>query len=148
VISSNLLNKVKCSTSSISIKIISFSCPDISFYNKWLKVDVDNNILNKLEEKEKADIAIYDDLSSLSSSENTKGGISIGSKNRSRCERLTDMVMNCGSPNSQINTIRQVMKGPLLSQTLELLNSRSSESLEQYSLTLVGLKNIVKCNFF
>ena len=98
--------------------------------------------------KKKSDIAIYDDLSSLSSSENTKGGRSIGLKNISRCERLTDVLMNCGSPNSQINTIRQVMKGPLLSQTLELLNSRSSESLEQYSSTLVGLKNIVKCNFF
>ena len=98
--------------------------------------------------KKKPDIAIYDDLSSLSSSTNTKGGRSIGSKNISRCERLTDVLMNCGSPNSQINTIRQVMKGPLLSQTLELLKSRSSESLEQYSSTLVGLEKNIKCNFF
>ena len=79
VISSKLLNKVQCSTSSVSIKIISFSCPDISNYNKRLEADVENNILNNLKEKEKTDIDIYDNLSSLSSSENTifKGGVSI-----------------------------------------------------------------------
>ena len=150
MISSKLLNKIKCSKSFVSIKIISFSCPDISFYNKWLEADVDNNIFKKLEEKEKDDIAIYDDLFFLSSSENAifKGGRSIGSKNRSRCERFTDMIMNCGSPNSQINTIRQVMKGSLLSRALELLNSRSSKSSKQYSPTLVDLENIIKCNFF
>ena len=54
--------------------------------------------------------------------------------------------MNCGSPNSQLNILRQVMKGPLLSTTLELISSRSSESSEQYSLTLVHLESIVKCN--
>ena len=126
MIRSKILNKVKCSKSSVSIKIIFFSCPDISFYNKQLDTDVDNNILNKLEEKEKDNIALYDDISSLSSIENTifKRGGSIGSKNRSRCERLTDMLMNCGSSSSQINTIRQVMKGPLISQTLAVLNSR------------------------
>ena len=51
VISSKLLNKGQCLTSSVSIKIISFSCPDISFYNKRIEADVDNNIFNKLEEK-------------------------------------------------------------------------------------------------
>ena len=43
--------------------------------------------------------------------------------------------MKCGSPNGQINKIRQVMKRSLLSTTLELLSSRSSESFEQYSPT-------------
>ena len=148
MIRSKILNKVKCSKSSVSIKIIFLSCPDISFHNKQLETDVDNNMLNKLEEKEKDNIAIYDDISSLSSIENTifKRGGSIGSKKRSRCERLTDMLMNCGSLSSQINTIRQVMKGPLISQTLAVLNSRSSQSSEQYSPTLVDLEKIIKCN--
>ena len=81
MIRSKILNKVKCSKSSVSIKIIFFSCPDISFYNKQLDTDVDNNILNKLEEKEKAVIAICHDQYSLSLSENTiyKGDRSIGS---------------------------------------------------------------------
>ena len=149
MIRSKILNKVKCSKSSVSIKIIFFSCPDISFYNKQLEPDVDNTILNKLEEKD--NIAIYDDIFSLSSIENTifKSGGSIGSKKRSRCERLTDMLMNYGIPNSQINTIRQVIKVQLLSRALEQLNSRSSESSEQYSPTLVNLehkKHFIKDN--
>ena len=65
------------------------------------KVDVDNNILNKLEEK-KSDIAICHDQYSLSLSENTiyKGDRSIGSNNISRCEIWTDVLMNCRSPNN------------------------------------------------
>ena len=39
------------------------------------------------------------------------------------------------------------MKGPLLSQTLELLKSRLSESSEQYYPILVDLENIIKFNF-
>ena len=38
------------------------------------------------------------------------------------------------------------MKEPLLSTTLELLSSRSSESSEKYSQTLADLENIIKCN--
>ena len=81
VISSKLLNKVNRLKASVSIKIIIFSCPDILFYNKRLEADVNNNILNKLEEKEKAVIAICHDQYSLSLSENTiyKGDRSIGS---------------------------------------------------------------------
>ena len=60
---------------------------------------------------------------------------------------MTDTVINYESINNQINTIRQVMKGSLLSRTLELWNARSSESSEQYSSTLVDLEIIIKCNF-
>ena len=38
------------------------------------------------------------------------------------------------------------MKEPLLSTTLKLLSSRSSESSEKYSQTLADLENIIKCN--
>ena len=54
--------------------------------------------------------------------------------------------MNYGSPNSRLDILRQVMKGSLLSTTLELISSRSSESSEQYSSTLADLKQIVKYN--
>jgi len=99
-------------------------------------------------EKEKVKRTNYDDLSSLSSSENTRnlGGGFSGSRNRSKCEWMTEILMKCGSPNGQINKIRQVMKRSLLSTTLELLCSRSSESFEQYSPTLTDLENIIKCN--
>ena len=50
--------------------------------------------------------------------------------------------MNCDSPNSQLDILRQVMKGSLLSTTLELISSRSSESSEQYSPTLADLEKL------
>ena len=49
-------------------------------------------------------------------------------RNRFKCERVTEMIIKCESPNSQINTIRQVMKESLQFITIELLNSRFSES--------------------
>lgn len=54
--------------------------------------------------------------------------------------------MNCGSPNSQLDILRQVMKELLLSTNIELISLRSSESSEQYSPTLADLENIIKCN--
>ena len=54
-----------------------------------------------------------------------------GLRNRLKCERMTEMIVKYGSPNSHINTIRQLMKGSLLSTILELLNSRSNESSEE-----------------
>lgn len=54
--------------------------------------------------------------------------------------------MKFGSPNSQTNTIRQVMKGLLLFTTLKVLSSRSIEPSEQYSQNLADLEKIIKCN--
>ena len=86
--------------------------------------------LLRLEESQKFERYKYDDLTSGSSSENTsnKGGGISGSRNKSKCERLTEIIMNYGTPNGQLDILRQVMKRPLLSTTLELISSRSSES--------------------
>ena len=83
-------------------RIINVSCPDIGFNNKILDAEVNNNVLLKLEERQNVERCKYDDLSFLSSSENTsnKSGRISGSRNKSKCERLTKIIMNCGSPNS------------------------------------------------
>ena len=54
--------------------------------------------------------------------------------------------MNCGSPNSQLDILQKVIKGPLISTTLVIIRSLSSESSKQYSSTLADLENIIKCN--
>ena len=54
--------------------------------------------------------------------------------------------MNYGSPNSRLDILRQVTKESLLSTTLELISSRSSESSKQYSSALADLKQIVRYN--
>ena len=54
--------------------------------------------------------------------------------------------MNCGSPNSQIDILRPVMKGLFLSTTLELISLRATESSEQYSPTLADLEKNIKFN--
>ena len=43
------VKKIHSKKSSVSSKIISFSCPDIRFYNKRLDDEVHNNVLFKLE---------------------------------------------------------------------------------------------------
>ena len=105
--------------------------------NKILYIEVNNNVLLKLEERQNFKRCKYDDVSSLSLRDNTsnKGGRISESRNKSKCERLTERIMNCGSPNSQLDILRQVMKGPLLSTPLKLICLRSSKSSEQYSLT-------------
>ena len=105
-------------------------CPDIGFNKKILDTEVNNNVLIKLEERQNVKRCKYDDLSFLSVSESTsnKGGRMSGSRNKSKCERLTEIIMNCGSPNNQLDVLRQVMKRPFLSTTLEIISSRSSES--------------------
>ena len=148
VISSSVFKNVHRNKSSVYIKIILFSCPGIEFNNNILYADVNNNIFIKLEERQHVERCKYDALSSFSSSENTSNKDSriSGSRNKSKCERMTEIIMNYGSPNSRLDILRQVMKGSLLSTTLELITSRSSESSEQYSSALADLKKIVKYN--
>ena len=148
MISNSLFKTIYYNQSPVSIKIISFSCPDIGLNNKRLHNEVNNNELFKLEKRQNAERCKYDDLSSFSSSENTSNKDSriSGSRNKSKCERMTEIIMNYGSPNSRLDILRQVMKGSLLSTTLELITSRSSESSEQYSSALADLKQIVKYN--
>ena len=130
VISDSVFKKVNRNKSFVSIKIISFSCLDIGLIIRDWIPRLTTMYLLRLEERQKFERYKYDDLSSGSSSENTsnKGGGIFGSRNKSKCERLTEIIMNYGTPNGQLDILRQVMKRPLPSTTLELISSRSSES--------------------
>ena len=92
-----------------------------------MDAEVNKNLLLKLEKRKNVERFKYDDLFFLSLSENTsnKDGRIYGSRNKSKYERMTEIIMSCGSPNSQIDILRQVMKGPLIFTTLELISSRS-----------------------
>ena len=148
MISNSVFKTVYHNKSPVSIKIKSFSCPDIGLNNKRLDAEVNNNVLFNLEKRQNAERCKYDDLSSFSSSENTsnKGSRISGSRNKSKCERMAEIIMNYGSANSRLDILRQVTKGSLLSTTLELISSRSGESSEQYSSALADLKQIVRYN--
>jgi len=102
VIRASDFKNVHRNKSSTSIKIISSSFPNISFNNKRLDAEVHKNVLFKLEEKERSGRTKYDNLYCLFSSDNTgnMGGRISGSRNRSKCDRMTEMIINCGSPNS------------------------------------------------
>ena len=105
VISSLVFKNIQRNKSSVSINITYFSCPDIGFNNKRLDVEVNKNILLKLEERHNVERCKYNDLSWFSSRENTynKGGRISVSRNESKWEWMTEIIMNCGSPNSQID---------------------------------------------
>ena len=55
----------------------------------------------KLEERQNIEKCRFDDISSLSSSENTGNKVGrISASKKSKCEQMTEIIMNYGSPNS------------------------------------------------
>ena len=50
------------------------------------------------------------DLLSLPLSSARRGGRKSGAKNRTKVERIVDDLVNCGTPNQQILTLKEVLK--------------------------------------
>ena len=51
-----------------------------------------------------------------------------GVKNRSKFQRIVDKLINCGSPNQQLLTLKEVLLNPNLMQTNEHISSSTSNS--------------------
>ena len=73
------------------------------------------------------------DLSSLTSSismisRSKCGGRKAGVKNRSKVQHIVDELVNCGSPNQQLKTLKEVLRNPDLRQTNELISSSTTNS--------------------
>ena len=73
------------------------------------------------------------DLSSLTSSISMISrskcvGRKAGVKNRSKVQRIVDELVNCGSPNQQLKTLKEVLRNPDLRQTNELISSSTTNS--------------------
>ena len=49
-------------------------------------------------------------------------------ENRSKMQRIVDGLVNCGSPNQQLKTLKEVLWNPDLRQTNELISSSSTNS--------------------
>ena len=68
------------------------------------------------------------DFSSLTSSismtsRSKSGGRKAGVKNRSKVQRILDELVNCGIPNQQLKTLKEVLRNPDLRQKNELISS-------------------------
>ena len=51
-----------------------------------------------------------------------------GVKNRSKVQRIVDEFVNCGSPNQQSKTLKEVLRNPDLRQTNEFISSSTVNS--------------------
>ena len=72
-------------------------------------------------------------LSSLTSSisiggRSKSGGRKTGFKNRSKVQRIVDELVNCGSPNQQLLTLKEVLRNPDIRQTNEFISSSTTNS--------------------
>ena len=61
-------------------------------------------------------------------SRSKSGGRKAGMKNRSKVQRIVDELVNCGSPNQQLKTLKEVLRNPDLRQTNELISSSTTNS--------------------
>ena len=59
---------------------------------------------------------------------NKSGGRKPGVKNRSKVQRIVDELVNCGSPNQQLKTLKEVLRNLDLRQTNELISSSTTNS--------------------
>ena len=88
------------------------------------KASIDSSIVSRLSR--------VSDLSSLTSSmsvsRSKSGGRKAGVKNRSKVQRIVDELINCGSPNQQLKTLKEVLRNPDLRQTNELISSSTTNS--------------------
>ena len=72
-------------------------------------------------------------MSSLTSSismisRSKSSGRKAGVKNRSKVQRIVDELVNCGSPNQQLKTLKKVLRNPDLRQTNKLISSLTTNS--------------------
>ena len=83
------------------------------------------------------------DLSSLTSSismisRSKSGGRKSGVKNRSKVQRIVDELVNCGSPNQQLLTLKEVLRNPDPRQKkISLLVHRQQTLLSHLTLLIV-----------
>ena len=116
----SLLRSVDTKKSLISIRIISISSQDKFCNDMRLDAEVDRSIISSIATKEATNI---DDIYSLSSSDDTRllGGIRIYFNNKTKFKKVNDVIMNCGSPSSQIVMLKHILKLHVLSKTYTLL---------------------------
>ena len=136
----------------VTVLVFSFLC------DKVLKMEVSKIIISRINKKAPMDIIIYSpqgnvhratqadsnssvvsglikvsDSSSFSSSISMRGRSKSGGrkpevKNRTKVQRIVDEWVNCGSPNQQLLTLKEVMRNPDLRQTNEFISSSISNS--------------------
>ena len=56
------------------------------------------------------------------------GGRKPDVENRSKVQRIVDKLVNCGSPNQQLLTLKEVLRNPDLRQTNKLISSSTTKS--------------------
>ena len=136
----------------VTVLVSSFS------FDKVLKVKVSKLIISRINKKAPMNIIIcspqgnvhrttqaninssvvsrlskVSDSSSLTSSicmrgRSKSGGRKAGLKNRSKVQRIVDELINCGSPNQQLLSLKDVLRNPDLRQTNELISSSTTNS--------------------
>ena len=60
-----------------------------------------------------------------------------GMKNRTKVQRIVDELVNCGSPNQQLLTVKEVLRNPDLRKTNEIINSSTLSSSTNKKMCMI-----------
>ena len=100
-------------------------CSPQGNFHRTTQANINSSVVSRLSK--------VSDSSSLTSSISMRGrsksvGRKPGVKNRSKVQRIVDELVNCGSPNQQLKTLKEVLRNPDLRQTNELISSSTTNS--------------------